>query len=256
MRGKRQKIGFYLLTVLVVSLSGCSALLFREKHSYIRYPVQSGDTLYAISKRFAVPVDTIQSKNNIRDPRRLVVGQQLKIPYHGQDLARSEQDNTVSRASFGGLSVRGSTSDRSGLSRVNLGRSERFVGQLKMPVTGGGSYISSKFGRRWLNFHEGIDIAGPIGLPIVAAHAGKVVYSGNGIRGYGNLVVLKTDGLITIYGHNRRNLVRVGQSVSRGKRIAELGQSGKASGPHVHFETRIPDAEGRYMAVNPLAFFK
>ena len=244
-----------LLSVLCFA-SGCSTLLFREKKKFIQYPVQRGDTLFAISNRFDIPAGTIADVNDIDNPRALRVGQVLKVPYKGQNLTMKPGERSSARASYGGLSVRGSTSDRSNLSKMQLGRAKQYVGRLRMPASGGSAHISSRFGRRWLSFHEGIDIAGPVGTPVVAAHAGTVVYSGSSIRGYGNMVVVKGDGLITIYGHNKSNTVSVGDKVGRGERIAKLGMSGKATGPHVHFETRVKNSKGRYVAVDPLVFFQ
>lgn len=249
--------------VLLLFLNACSSLLFRNSNQYIQYPVQPGDTVYEISQRFSVSADEILQVNDLSDPRRLAVGQVLKVPYHGQNLAKTSVDGTVTRVSsgggtsdsFGGMRTRGSTSDDSGLNRVRLGEADRYIGKLVLPVKGGGSYISSRFGRRWLSFHEGLDIAGSVGLPVRAAHAGTVVYSGSSISGYGNMVVVKGEGLITVYGHNDKNRVRVGERVSAGERIADLGQSGKASGPHLHFETRVRNASGRYVAVDPMSFY-
>jgi len=99
--------------------------------------------------------------------------------------------------------------------------------------------ITSLFGSRWGRQHEGIDLQAPIGTPVVAADGGEVVYSGNTVRGYGNMIVLKhADGLMTVYAHNSVLLVKVGAVVRAGERIALSGQSGHASGPHVHFEVR------------------
>ncbi|MFY8121293.1 MAG: peptidoglycan DD-metalloendopeptidase family protein [Burkholderiaceae bacterium] len=91
-------------------------------------------------------------------------------------------------------------------------------------------------------FHEtrnkGIDIAGKEGDPVVAAADGQVVYSGSGLRGYGNLVILKHgEDFISAYAHNRSILVKQGQSVRRGQRIAELGRT-DADVPKLHFEIR------------------
>lgn len=91
-------------------------------------------------------------------------------------------------------------------------------------------------------FHEtrnkGIDIAGNEGDPVLAASDGQVVYSGSGLRGYGNLVIIKhTDDYISAYAHNRQILVKQGQTVKRGQQIAELGKS-DAEVPKLHFEIR------------------
>ncbi|MCA3218130.1 MAG: peptidoglycan DD-metalloendopeptidase family protein [Burkholderiales bacterium] len=86
--------------------------------------------------------------------------------------------------------------------------------------------------------NKGIDIAGKEGDPVMAAADGQVVYIGSGLRGYGNLVIVKhDDDYVTAYAHNRQILVKQGQSVSRGQRIAELGKT-DAELPKLHFEIR------------------
>lgn len=100
--------------------------------------------------------------------------------------------------------------------------------------------VTSRFGERDGDPHEGIDLRASTGTPVLAAHDGVVLYSGSGIGGYGRLVVIKNgQGISTVYGHNSRLLVRKGQRVRRGQRIALSGSTGRSSGPHVHFEVRL-----------------
>jgi murein DD-endopeptidase MepM/ murein hydrolase activator NlpD len=111
--------------------------------------------------------------------------------------------------------------------------------------------LTSGFGWRWGRPHRGIDIAGPVGTPIVAAAAGEVIASGWSAGGYGNLVKLRhPDGSVTLYAHNSRLLVRRGQNVQQGEPIAQMGSTGFSTGPHLHFEIH-PSGRG---AVNPMAF--
>jgi murein DD-endopeptidase MepM/ murein hydrolase activator NlpD len=99
--------------------------------------------------------------------------------------------------------------------------------------------VTSFFGARWGRAHEGIDLNAAIGTPVFAAGTGEVVYASNKIRGYGNMIVLKHDqDLMTVYAHNSVLLVKVGDHVTVGARVALSGQSGHATGPHVHFEVR------------------
>ncbi len=109
--------------------------------------------------------------------------------------------------------------------------------------------VTSEFGRRTTEFHEGIDLRAKVGTPVMAAQAGTVVYSGSRIRGYGKMVVIRHEqGLATVYAHNSRVLVHAGDQVAQGQKIALSGMSGRASGPHLHFEVRSGIA-----AINPLA---
>jgi murein DD-endopeptidase MepM/ murein hydrolase activator NlpD len=99
--------------------------------------------------------------------------------------------------------------------------------------------LSSAFGRRQGRVHEGIDLAAPTGTAIRAAEDGQVLYAGDAVRGYGNMVVLQHGGdLLTVYAHGSVLLVRTGDKVTAGQEIARVGQSGRATAPHLHFEVR------------------
>lgn len=109
--------------------------------------------------------------------------------------------------------------------------------------------LSSLFGMRHGRRHDGIDIRSPQGTPITAAADGEVVYAKR-MRGYGNLVLLKHEGdLFTVYAHNSVNLTKQGTKVKQGEVIAKVGRTGRATGPHLHFEVREGTA-----ARNPLFF--
>lgn len=100
--------------------------------------------------------------------------------------------------------------------------------------------VSSHFGKRNGRNHDGIDIPAPKGTPIVAVDGGVVVYSDNGIRGYGNMIVIShSDDIFTVYAHNKTNKVDKGDRVRRGQQIAEIGNTGRSTGPHLHFEIRV-----------------
>ncbi len=111
--------------------------------------------------------------------------------------------------------------------------------------------FTSGYGWRWGRMHKGIDVAGPIGTPIVAASDGVVTYAQWNDGGYGYLVeITHPDGTETIYAHNSRILVQKGQKVAQGEQISEMGSTGFSTGPHLHFEIH-PAGAG---AVNPMAF--
>lgn len=113
--------------------------------------------------------------------------------------------------------------------------------------------LTSGFGWRWGRMHKGIDIAAPIGTPIVAAAPGIVIKAGWNSGGYGRLVDIKhADGTFTRYAHNNRILVQAGQQVDQGQLISEMGSSGHSTGPHLHFELHPTGKD----AVNPMAFLK
>ncbi len=127
--------------------------------------------------------------------------------------------------------------------------SKEDTGGFKPPVSG---RISSPYGMRTdpytgeRAFHKGMDIAAPEGTPVYPAMDGEVIFSGKR-DGYGNVVEIRHEnGYVSRYAHNRENLVSQGDRVSVREKIAEVGSSGRSTGPHLHFEFRV---EG--MAVNP-----
>jgi len=112
------------------------------------------------------------------------------------------------------------------------------------PVDG---QLSSKFGRRRMGWHQGIDIMADLGTPVWAAASGTVVLSGYETR-YGRLLKIEhANGFTTIYAHNDENLVEVGDRVVIGQPIASVGRTGRATAHHVHFEIRQAG-----LAYNPL----
>lgn len=99
--------------------------------------------------------------------------------------------------------------------------------------------ISSGYGPRWGREHHGIDIGAPRGTYVVAADDGIVIYSGDELGGYGNLTVISHgDGLFSVYAHTKKNFTVKGQRVHRGQVIATVGNTGRSTGPHLHFEIR------------------
>ncbi|SMO57783.1 M23 family metallopeptidase [Paracoccus laeviglucosivorans] len=121
---------------------------------------------------------------------------------------------------------------------------------LAMPVKSAFRY-TSPFGRRWGRAHEGIDMAAPVGTDIFATADGEVIFAG-WQSGYGNLIKIRHElGTETRYGHLSKIKVKVGQKVSRGSLIAAMGNTGRSTGPHLHYEVRV---NGR--AVNPMTFIK
>ena len=96
--------------------------------------------------------------------------------------------------------------------------------------------MTSCYGSRWGTLHAGVDIAAPIGTPVFTPESGVVLQAGPA-SGFGLAVAVQHgDGTITLYGHVNQFFVRVGQAVSAGERIAEVGNRGQSTGPHLHFE--------------------
>ena len=116
------------------------------------------------------------------------------------------------------------------------GKFKKGSGQLSMPTSG---QFTSPFGQRWGRLHAGIDIAAGIGTPIWASDTGTVRFAGS-MSGYGNYTCIQhTNSLSTCYAHQSRIGVSVGQSVSQGQVIGAVGNTGRSTGPHLHFEVRV-----------------
>jgi murein DD-endopeptidase MepM/ murein hydrolase activator NlpD len=102
--------------------------------------------------------------------------------------------------------------------------------------------VSSGFGRRGTGWHHGLDILAPAGTEVCATEAGVAVYAGNGMRGYGNAVVLDHgDGVTSLYGHLRSIRVKSADAVAAGGLIGTVGRTGNATTDHLHFELRVDD---------------
>ena len=106
-------------------------------------------------------------------------------------------------------------------------------------------WITSAFGKRTSPFtgepaiHKGLDVAAPIGTPIFSPADGVVLFSGQR-TGFGNYILIAHGvGIITGYGHNAQNLVSAGQVLHRGDQVATVGQTGRATGPHLHYEVLL-----------------
>ncbi|MGK5084072.1 M23 family metallopeptidase [Bdellovibrionota bacterium FG-1] len=135
-----------------------------------------------------------------------------------------------------------------GLARSGPGAVEVSTGIFHWPLKS--VQVTSVYGRRGSEFHEGIDLRAPSGTPVYAAQDGTVIYAGSKIRGYGRLVVLRHQQEVsTVYAHNSRLLVKAGQFIHVGQQIAVSGNSGHSSGPHLHFEVR-----SRLAALDPMRF--
>jgi murein DD-endopeptidase MepM/ murein hydrolase activator NlpD len=122
---------------------------------------------------------------------------------------------------------------------------EQYTGAMRWPLD---AYIvSSEYGERWGKPHKGMDMAAHVGEPVYAIADGEVIYAGDGLRGYGNVVILRHDRKTSsLYAHNSELKVKQGDQVTKGTLVALLGNTGHSTGPHVHFEIRDGD-----LAVNP-----
>lgn len=228
--------------------------------------VQKGETLYSISLQYGQNYNDVARWNNLNDNAYIVIGQKLRIAPPESELAAAGPGVTVVPVIPPGSDVQpaGTTSVQSASTATNTptykqlpkAGKEPYSEQTAIamastpsaetktaPAAGGDepNWMWPAAGKVLGGFSEaskGIDIAGKAGDPVLASADGKVVYSGSGLRGYGKLVIIKhSSTYLSAYAHNQTILVKEGQSVTRGQRIAEMGNT-DADQVKLHFEIR------------------
>lgn len=233
----------------------------KGSYSDFTYQVKHGDTLFYIAWLTGNNYQDLAKQNNISAPYNLKVGQILQV--HDKVIMNNSNNsiqNVLSTAVTSTPSINTQITKSSlGLNRKNndskdLGKQHN-IGKTVDDNTLINSWNWPTNGRIIDSFstkeggNKGVDISGMLGQPILAAASGKVVYAGNALRGYGNLIIIKhNDDYLSAYAHNNTLLVRERQEVNRGQKIATMGSSG-ASSVRLHFEIRY-----KGQSVNPLRY--
>lgn len=250
--------------------------------------VSSGDTLYSIGRRYGVRPNDVAMANGLSSPENIRVGQRLNIPGAGGSSVamapppepRAPQVVASSAPSAGTLTappqdkpIAAATEPRviPGVPSIpvetksntppaipastSTAAVDDIVGapsadgtSFRWPVRGRiiSSFGATPSGQR----NDGINLAVPEGTSVKAAEAGTVIYAGNELEGYGNLVLIRhADDWVSAYAHNSEIKVKRGDKISRGQTIASAGMSGSVSSPQVHFELRK-----KAKPVNPLDY--
>jgi lipoprotein NlpD len=192
------------------------------------YIVKRGDTLYSIALDNGADYREVAQWNNLDDPTKIQVGQQLRVtPPPGQ--AQASAARGVGRIESRPLAAESPKREEPPKPPPPAASAASLFG---WPAKG--RILAEFAGPR----RKGIDIDGKPGDPVVAAAAGRVTYVGTGIQGMGKLVVIKHDnGFITVYAHNKDIMVKEQQAVARGQKIAEIGST-DAERPKLHFQIR------------------
>ena len=187
------------------------------------YRVQRGDTLSKIARQHGQSVSELARTNGIRNPNKLEVGQLLKVRGGSAAPVGTGGGSMASAGSSSALPAPTASTNS-----VAAGRSINLVWPASGPARRGVRASHS----------QGVFIGGQTGAPVNAAAAGKVIYSGSGLRGYGNLLILSHDAnFMSVYAHNSKLLVSEGQSVKQGQKIAEMGSS-DTDRTQLYFELR------------------
>lgn len=204
--------------------------------------VRFGDSVRKIALRYGMTLQELLRLNPGLETARLVVGTPLRVVQSAP--ARPRVLLGLRPGGSGGLSWPELPDFGQGNSKP--GPHDLSADGWIWPTRG---MFSSGFGWRWGRMHKGIDIANNVGTPILAAKDGVIAFSGWHSGGYGYLVTIQhDDGSRSLYAHNSRLMVQVGDTVGQGDQIAQMGSTGRSTGPHLHFEIH-PAGRG---AVNPL----
>ena len=225
-----------------------SAASQRQPVTSGQYRVQRGDTLYSIAFRYGWDWKALAAHNAIAPPYMIRVGQVIRFgsgsssrpviasapPASRPVVTTPSRPSTPVQAPPAQTTTRPSPPIVTTPATTPVEPVQRSATGWAWPASGA---IIGRFSSNG-SLNKGIDIAGELGQPVLAASGGSVVYAGSGLRGYGELVIIKhSDTYVSAYGHNRRLLVREGQQVKVGQQIAEMGSTG-TDRVKLHFEIR------------------
>ena len=214
------------LAIFFMVITSCVSLPPQIQQSWANkwYLVKSGDTLYSIAWRYGLDYKQLASWNRINIKSIIKPGQRLKLFQPGSIATASIKSSVPSKA------TESPARTETGQSPVTSAETSRWLWPANGIILN--SFSASKPDRR------GIDIAGKLGQPVHATADGKVVYSGNGLSGYGNLIIIKhSDTFLSAYAYCQKRFVKEGMWVRAGMVIANMGQH-KTTMARLHFEIR------------------
>lgn len=228
------------------------------------YTVKRGDTLFYIAWVTGNDYRALAAKNNIKEPFAVSVGQVLDVSGGTTIVEKTTSTNTPAQTSSTKpvvTTVTTTTTTTSGTNKPTVETTETVTEPASTTSPSPSSSTSNvanitwqwpaqgKIIEKFSNATKGIDIAGSLGAKVVAAADGRVVYSGNALPGYGNLIIVKhNDDYLTAYAHNQTILVKEQQNVRAGEQIATMGATGTSS-VRLHFEIRY-----KAQSVDPLKY--
>lgn len=239
----RRSSHFIILVLVILTLAGCgghrSTAPVTDRSGKSTYSgekwvtVRKGDTLFSISFAYGRSHLTVAKLNNIKSPYTIYPGQRIKV--RGKPVAKKSSSKRKK-----------TTSSRKKTKKYSKKTTwKKSSVKWAWPVSGKIIRAYSANAPR----KKGIGITGKQGQTIKAAGAGKVVYSGNGLLGYGNLIIIKhNEAYLSAYAHSLKVYVKEGQTVKRGQKVASMGKNENGT-PMLHFEIR------RYgKPVNPVSY--
>ncbi len=246
-----------LLGGLLLLLAGCGTTPHPDRYR-VHHTVVAGETLYAIAWRYGNDFQELADWNGIAAPYAIYPGQQLLVIEPTRELATpsttvkvfdrgrpvgSPDRETAPQTQPAATAATRPTPRPAPVSAAAKPAPKPASTKAPSPAPVRVTWRWPTTGKVIQRFKpndgkKGIDIRGMLGQPVEAAAAGEVVYSGDGLKGYGNLIIVKhNDEFLSAYGHNRKLLAKEGDRVASGQQIAEMGQTGK-DGSILHFEIR------------------
>ena len=260
MKGIARKMGLTTVRTLFfvlfcLQLTACSQSNYAPVTDRYRSPspvtkgvhvVTKGDTMYSIAWRYHRNYKQLARSNGIRSPYSIYPGQRVRLDVKA--VTKKQKTTTLSKKKTQKNKKRyKKPKTKTKLVQEKVANQRHKIVNIGWTWPASGSVIT-KFSK-WGDVSKGIDLAGSRGAPVYAAASGKVVYSGQGLVGYGNLIIIKhNDTYLSAYAHNHRLLVKEGDYAKAGRKIAEIGSTG-ASRNKLHFEIR---RNGK--PVNPLSY--
>lgn len=246
-----------LIKTLLILFAGAFLLAACTSSSTgIYHTVQPGQTLYRIAKTYDIDEARLARINGIRDPKQLRVDQKLYIPGVTSPRQVPVTAGPAPVPPAGPPAARPAPPPAAPAVKMPApvatpapavvdGKPVR--GMFIWPVKG---KLLNSFGTQGQKVYKGIEIDVPNGTAVLAAASGKVIYSGDAIPGYGNLVILEhSDSYFSVYGYNQKNLVKMNDHVGQGEKIALSGLPPNGQSARLHFEIR----KGK-SAVNPILY--
>lgn len=245
-----------ILMICCMALAACAP-------TGIYHTVQPGQTLYRIALTYKVEERRLARINNIKDPTQLKASQRIFIPGATRKLTVPSTATTGTKSTASSsrkattapkpesnaktAQVKPPPGETTQNTKKTVSASQPAKGVFVWPAQG---KVLNKFGKQGQKVFKGIEIDLKKGSVVTAAASGKVIYSGNGIPGYGNLVIIEhSDNFFSIYGYNQKNLVKMDDFVGQGEKIALSGEPPNGQSARLHFEIRRGKA-----AVNPILY--
>lgn len=229
------------VALLLFILTGCNTSAIYQDHLYNppvywgSHVVKKGETLYGIAWRYGRDYRELGDANGLAAPWTIHPGEVLRLDKKGS-IPRTVSASSRSSASSSGRQTSASPAAAPGSASKSAGRSSRVASDIDWRWPHNGTVIAGFSTSGKVN--KGVDIAGRPGDSVKAAADGSVVYAGNGLLGYGNLIIVNhSEHYLSAYAHNRKILVQEGEDVEAGQVIAELGSTGTDK-PMLHFEIR------------------